>query len=358
MQLFLPNIDFAYFLKCNYNPEDLPTELPLFYRQILYAWFLLKKPPVNGIDVRRESVWYNQFITVGEKYVYYSSLAENDVLFIEDMVTNSGNFKTYEEFCHQYGIHLSHFQYMSLIDAIPITWRRLLKQQSVNVNICNTEEEPYCKLGNKDVNVKMLKSKDIYWNLMAKDVIEPTCVKAWSERLNLCEDTKYWKSVYTLPLLCIKDIRVREFQHKILHRYYPCQSTVSKWDPDTSQLCTLCHNDVANITHTFYNCVHVKSFWKEVEKHVNQMPHFEIEITCTQALMGFVPYTEKNKCLNHCVMYAKYFIHRERRKQTKPLYTVFRNYYLHMLIIEKENCVMKGRSQFFKDTFKYLLDAI
>ena len=228
----------------------------------------------------------------------------------------------------------------------------------MNANIFNAKEAPYCKLGSRDVMAKMLKSKDIYWHLIAKSVIEPTCVKAWSERLNICEDNNYWKKAYMLPLICIKDIRVREFQHKVLHRYYPCQSTVAKWDQETLQFCILCSDDIANIIHTFYNCIHVKTFWKDLENLFNQMPNFEIEISCTQVMLGFVPYTEKNKCINHCIMYAKYFIHKERRKQVKPLYTVFRNYYKHILVIEKENYVIKGNCQLFKNIFNQLLDAI
>ena len=86
MQMFLPNVNILHFLKCSYNPEDLPVELPLFYRQILYAWFLLKTPPANAIDVRRESICFNQFITIGGKYVYHTVLMENEIFFIQKLI--------------------------------------------------------------------------------------------------------------------------------------------------------------------------------------------------------------------------------------------------------------------------------
>ena len=82
------------------------------------------------------------------------------------------------------------------------------------------------------------------------------------------KDDKYWKSVFTLPHICIRDIKVKEFQHKILHRYYPCQSIVSKWDDETPNICCLCKNDIANLTHTFFYCQYVHTFWKQLENWI------------------------------------------------------------------------------------------
>ena len=36
---FMPGISIEHFLKCSMNPEDIPLMIPLFYRQVLYAWF-------------------------------------------------------------------------------------------------------------------------------------------------------------------------------------------------------------------------------------------------------------------------------------------------------------------------------
>ena len=37
--MFLPKLNFSHFIKCNYDPKDLPQEIPKFYYQILFAWF-------------------------------------------------------------------------------------------------------------------------------------------------------------------------------------------------------------------------------------------------------------------------------------------------------------------------------
>ena len=39
---YLPDISLKHFLKCNFNPNDLPSYIPEFYRQVLHAWFTLK----------------------------------------------------------------------------------------------------------------------------------------------------------------------------------------------------------------------------------------------------------------------------------------------------------------------------
>ena len=127
LETFLPKLTLCDFLKCNYNPEDLPYDIPQFYLQILYAWFALKNEPQNAVEVRREYFIFNQFISINKKYVYNEKLIQNNILSINNLLTDQGGFISYDTFSTKYGKLLTQFYYMSLIDAIPNEWKKKLK---------------------------------------------------------------------------------------------------------------------------------------------------------------------------------------------------------------------------------------
>ena len=124
------------------QPTDLPDNIPIFYLQILFAWFLLKKEPQNPLSIRREYIILNQHISIDNKYIYEPTLIRNNLFLINDYFDEHGkawNFKTFSE---KNGNTITCFKYMSLIDAIPYKWRKIMKTQRIDINICNAKEPP------------------------------------------------------------------------------------------------------------------------------------------------------------------------------------------------------------------------
>ena len=64
LYMVLPEISIGHILKCTIHPERLADHIPAFYRQILYAWFELAPHPKTALDIRRQMVWYNKYITI------------------------------------------------------------------------------------------------------------------------------------------------------------------------------------------------------------------------------------------------------------------------------------------------------
>ena len=161
---------------------------------------------------------------------------------------------------------------MCLIDAIPLTWKNILKQRCQ----INTAEIPLpnydilnIELQHRHKNIKDVKTKDAYSLLMSKIKIKPSCIEAWHTRLNILLDDAQWKNIFMMPKIYIKDMRIRGFQHKITHRYYGCDSKVSKWDSSVPAICKMCNNETANILHTFYACKQTQIFWGNLENWLN-----------------------------------------------------------------------------------------
>lgn len=137
------------------------------------------------------------------------------------------------------------------MDAIPKQWKQLLKKQKIpNTFVCNSNETPHLKLNTQEYDVFKVKSSGIYWH---KTYTEATCIKSWVDRNNVSNDEQFWKAVFNLTNKCVSEHKIKDIQIKIIHRFYPCQSIVSKWDNTISNICKLCNKKPANIIHTLMN---------------------------------------------------------------------------------------------------------
>jgi hypothetical protein len=197
LKQFMPGISLEHFLKCSMSPEDLPLMIPLFYRQVLYAWLSLKPDPQNSFDVQREILWLNKNIKIDRKYILEEKLYNAGLIFVNDMLTDYGSFLRYLEFNIKFNTNTSHMYYMSLIDAIPQQWRKYIKLQ--RPVIMNPQgEEIYVKLNQNSKPIYLTTTKEIYWYLTDRSKCKPTCIENWSIKYNVEYSDAVWKKIFSL----------------------------------------------------------------------------------------------------------------------------------------------------------------
>ena len=305
---FIPEMKIQDLLKCHINSDNITHDMPLFYRQVLCAWFDLKDEPKNALDIARETVWLNKYITINEECLFYKKLYQNGLLLVSDLLAETGKFLTHDEFQAKFNVTITHLFVMSLIDAIPVQWRRQLKH--FNATAVNNAELPYLKINDSQRAILLLSSKDVYRQILRPKEGTPSCIENWNKRL---ADTKVsfdeWKQIFCLPKDTVRETRVLEVQFKILHRCYATRSKVNKWDATVSPLCTVC-KEKANIVHDFYTCPQVQNFWQKVCEMLSRLCHYQvIELSLRDIIMGKPGV--KHDVLNHVLLYAKYHIHKQ-----------------------------------------------
>ena len=243
---------------------------------------------------------------------------------------------------------------MSLVDAIPPNWRKLLKTQTFEKTCCNINEQPHCHVSQTIIrNVFMVSSRELYWAMINQNALQPSCIKAWNQRLDIDVEKSTWEMLFVLPFRCVQNITVKEMQLKILHRFYASKSLIAKWDNETDEMCCLCKSDSANITHTFIGCTQLKIFWGEIENWLKEtLALYTAKLEVANMLFGIVPYTIGNHCINHCLMYCRYFIHLETIAKTIPNISKFKKYYNHVLKTEREMYIVRNEKQMFDNLFK------
>ena len=88
---------------------------------------ILAHTPLNKNDVENEVIWNNRFITIAGKSVFLRPWYEAGVKYIKDLMSPDGNLLTFNEFQHIFGIKTHFLQYLGLLNAIPTSWKKLLK---------------------------------------------------------------------------------------------------------------------------------------------------------------------------------------------------------------------------------------
>ena len=212
------NMGLEDYLKCNINPDKLPSNLPSFYQEVLSSWFSLKLEPKTHHEIQREVLWNNRYIQIENKCIFIKKLYENGVIYINDLLENN-QILSYERLIAKYGNHITMYNYMCLKDAIPLKWRRILKNNNL-LQINPKNETVFIKLKSNEKPVKLLKSKEVYWFLNTQNIIQPSCVKNWFDKYLIDFSPADWKKIFTLTHLITSDTKFIAFQFKIIHHVF------------------------------------------------------------------------------------------------------------------------------------------
>ena len=122
------------YVKCNIDKNELPLNMPEFYKEVLSAWFSLKSEPKTANNICREVIWNNRFIEIANHTIYNRKLYENGMIYIDVILDDNGIFLPFETLADTFGNHFSAYYYTCLKDAIPKSWRTLIKENN-NFNI-------------------------------------------------------------------------------------------------------------------------------------------------------------------------------------------------------------------------------
>ena len=106
-----------FLLRCNYDIKYIEG-LPMFYKDILKYFNDLKTLYCyeKGQDM---VIFNNKEILVGGKPVFISEWFNSNILLIQDLLNNNGQFLTYQEFRSKYPCKTNFLQFYQVITAIP-----------------------------------------------------------------------------------------------------------------------------------------------------------------------------------------------------------------------------------------------
>ena len=346
----LPEMKLTDMLKCSINPNDIAVDIPTFYKQILADWYEIKASPKSAFDVRREIIWYNKYIQINGNCVFQKSLYDKGIITLHNLLLENGTFMSYEQFIEKYNVRLNFLKYMALIDAIPQKWKSIVKTQNIPHSALNNQEVPHMKVGMNMKDIRQVKTCEIYSSLLSSIETNPPCVDAWSKRISTVLTENDWKKIFSLPKLTTLETKVLNVQYKILHRCYATDSKIAKWNKNKNPICPKCKLK-ANIVHNFFFCNEIKTFWCRFEQWYFENFNTEnIHLSLEDVIFGKYNGCD-NECLNHALLYAKFYIHKQYILGKTVAFENYQSFYNFVLECEKQRYIMNNKIDTFNKKF-------
>ena len=301
LQLKMPINDF---LKCRYDTSFLKAKIPDFYKQILEYWYELQSPPRNAEEIRSESLFNNKDIKIDLTPIFHKACFNNGLKYIDHIIDNTGKFIRLDDLNEKYDVNLNIMTYNSIKDAIPVEWKRILK------NTCSTtptDDSVKIKINNIDTKLTHLTNKSIYWEYVRKKLETASAIKKWEEYYDLWHFD--WKEIFIIPKKTTRESYLHSLQFQILHRYYPCNKMLGTWYDDHNKLCETCQIE-DTLEHYFFFCETSKIFWSHFKHWWHSVTSVDLNLTMFYVIFGIINERDESliNALNFCILFGKYFI--------------------------------------------------
>ena len=85
--------------------SDLICTFPTFYQDIITSWCnYYTSPPTLPSTISSQYLWFNTFIKIGNRVVYYKEFSDNQINYVCDFFDRNGNLKSWVNLVHEYKI--------------------------------------------------------------------------------------------------------------------------------------------------------------------------------------------------------------------------------------------------------------
>lgn len=326
------------FFESNYSEKDIDKIMSkqCFFKDILKVW--CKTNYKNCIPYyRNEIIWNNSNIKAGGDSIFYLSWHQKGIKYFKDLYNDAEHrFFTFTEVKTKYALPNGDFlKYLSLINSIPNTWKRNIRQENIDIPV----GQPFINNLLKAIQP----NKYVYSHILNKVINHEKRSEAkWNEMFT--EDSLNWSLIYTNTLRTTHDIKLQNFQYKYLLRIIPTNKFLLKCNIGTSALCDFCVMEIETVNHLFWECIHVQHFWRELSHFLSNC-NINIPLNLKTVSFGIThKFNETDKQVqNFIIVSAKYFIFRNKYQKTVPSFRHYMSFLKNRLKIEKEIYFLKDR---------------
>ena len=121
--------------------------------------------------------------------------------------------------------------------------------------------------GNNDASIfnkiKLHKSKDFYNMFKFQSTPEANMTRMSNYLVQFCNNDEE-VSAFTKKVALVREIKLKEFNFKVLHGILPCNLNLMRWKIRDSHECDIC-GETQTIEYLLHNCVYVRPLWHIVK---------------------------------------------------------------------------------------------
>ena len=291
-----------------------------------YKSFYPKCLPTNTKEFEEECIHFNTNITRGGNTLQLKKWLRSNIFHVKDITNiNNGRLLTFEEFTNIYpNIGTDFVTYNGIISAIS------RYKQKLSLEVLNNAPGEVPKAW---TTLRLKQNKSVY-NVLTHTNNKPKSLDKWVTILG--RDVNWAVIFYNTSK--IEDKKLRWFEMKILHRILPTQKLLHSMRLAESPHCNHCENEIETITHLFWECPYVRSFWNNLTRWItDKCPHQAgLQLTCFSIIS--LEINGIDHILRLIVVLAKYHIFNCKISKTKPSIQSFKNILTHRYVVEKYRC--------------------
>ena len=321
-----------FLLHCNFDENFLKSiEMPAFYKQIL-SFFLELKTIYDTNGDHELILFNNKEIKIGGKTVFYQDWFDQGVFSVCDILDSSGMYLNFADFCRKFSVKCNFLTYFQVLSAIP---KRLLgkaRESFGNNCIFNPGNSTFHLSPSLLIDLSKITCKDYYWLFLNRR--EPCATGPSKWQRDLPNFTLSWNTIFKRIKSISKQNKLKEFFFKLAHRIITTKKELHLYGIEDNKNCHFCGDD-DSLLHTFLDCQIAVDFFRKVLCWFNEKENSSIILNFEEMLFGAATDNDgKNKKLNFCLLYAKFYFHFQKINHRECIWDVFVQKLIYMLKIE------------------------
>ncbi len=222
--------------------------LPLFYKQAVRCYntaFACNRTEFEE-TIMNQTLW-------GNKYITYNMQRKKNVLFLRNWI-RSGVRKVKD------------LQFKDGVLDVNQTYHQIISKQNIycEINLVRKALIPFKAIINQNnsrpINpVRPFKSQLVYNSLKEKLLLNSRSPYEKHYLLQFCTIEEI-NVAFSKKVADEKEIKLKEYNFKLLHGILPCNLNLRKWKIRTDDSCDLCGN-TQSIEHLLYSCIYIQPLW-------------------------------------------------------------------------------------------------
>ena len=280
-----------------------------FWKEVFIAWMKYKQIDETNIDVRSYPVWDTYFITNNNLLQIKNILVNRGLIYLNDILTDSGHFLGYEDFCQKFQVNITFIDFYSLTHSIPGNWKRSISMENTKLGSGSLMQKCMINILNK-----MSICQWVYWSFINSKQDTNKCMSNWNKVLSLDIPRTEWQELFSMNFKATLESKLRAFQYKILTRTLVTNSWLFKCKIITSDLCYFCKLEPETIEHLFWNCTHIQNLLTFIKNKLSPYIAWQTIFTCRNLILGTME-GDKVFLTNHVFMIIKRYIYITRCKE-------------------------------------------
>ena len=186
---------------------------------------------------------------------------QKGLIYFKDLYKfNTNQFRDRQSLETHFGINITAFDFMCLIQSIPGEIQKYIKEMATQND---NSEKGYLV---SEITSKTKTCSFTYQNILRQLTYQVKGRSKWEQILAKNIEEIDWHRIFTLSHSLTPDSQLKIFQYKIIHRILPSNGLLHIYKLRNNPWCDRCPTTIENLEHLFHLCPTVLHIWHGISQ--------------------------------------------------------------------------------------------